>query len=58
MLSCAKISLLMFLQRVFSKVLRVSGRASLLSFDGVSCDSLKIGSSRTDLWPELQKGFD
>ena len=58
MLSCAKINLLIFLWRIFSKALQGSGRASLLRFDGISCDSLRIGSSRTDLWPELRKESD
>ena len=42
MLSCAKISLLMFLRRIFYKDLRGSGRAPLLRFVGISCGSLKI----------------
>ena len=58
MLSCAKISLLMFLRRIFSKALWGSGRAPLLRFDGISCGSLKIWSPRTDLWPELRKESD
>ena len=57
MLSCAKISLLMFLWRIFSKAIRGSGRISLLRFYGISSGSLKIGSSRRDLLPELQKNL-
>ena len=57
-LSCAKISLLMFLRRIFSNALWGSGRAPLLRFDGISFGSLKIWSPRTDLWPELRKESD
>ena len=42
MLSCAKTSLLMFLQNIFYKVLGVSGRNPLLRFDGISCVSQKL----------------
>ena len=47
MLSCAEISLLMFLRRLFSKTLQGLGRAPLLRFDGISFGSLKI-------WPPVQ----
>ena len=50
-----KISLLMFLRRIFSKALRASGRAPLLKFDGILFGSFKIWSPRTDLLPELRK---
>ena len=50
MLSCAKISLLMFLRRMFTKALRGSGGDPLLWFDGISRGSLKTGCSYTDLW--------
>ena len=53
MLSCAKMSLLMFLRRLRSKALRSLGRAPLLRFDTILRGSLKIRSSSTDLWPEL-----
>ena len=42
MLSCAEISLLMFLRRLFSKALQGLGRAPLLRFDRISFGSLKI----------------
>ena len=58
MLSCAKISLLMFLRCIFSKALRGSREALLLRFDGISRGSLKIWFSRTDLCPELRKESD
>ena len=58
MLSCTNISLLMFLCSIFSRALRDSGRAPLLIFDRISSDSLEIGSSRIDLWPELRKESD
>ena len=58
MLSYAKISLLMFLWHIFSKALRESGRTLQLRFDGILLVSLKIRSSRTDLWPELRKQSD
>ena len=41
-LSCAKISILMFLRGIFSKALWCSRRAPLLRFDGISFGSLKI----------------
>ena len=41
-LSCATISLLMFLQCIFSKALRGSGRALLLRFDAILFGSFKI----------------
>ena len=50
--------ILMFLWRVFSKALHGSGRTSVLRSDGISCCSLNIGSSCTDLWPELRKESD
>ena len=58
MLICGKISLLMFLRRMFTKALRGSGGDPLLRFDGISRGSLKIGCSYTDLWPELRKKSD
>ena len=58
MLSYAKISLLMFLWHIFSKALRESGRTLQLRFDGILLVSLKIRSSRTDLWLELRKQAD
>ena len=58
MLSCGKISLLMFLRHIFSKALRGSERAPLLRFDGISCGSLKFLSSCTDLWHVLRKESD
>ena len=43
-LSCAKISWLMFLRRIFSKALWGSARAPLLRFDGISFGSFKMWS--------------
>ena len=42
MLSCAKISLLMYLRGMFSKALQGSREALLLRFDEISCGCLKI----------------
>ena len=42
MFSCAKISLLMFSRRMFSKALWGSWRAPLLRYDGISFGSFKM----------------
>ena len=58
MLSCAKISLLIFLRRIFSKALWGSGRGPLLRFDGISCFFKNFNPPHKDLWPELRKESD
>ena len=57
-LSCANISLLMFLWCIFSKALRGSRSISLFRFDKILCILSKNEFSATGLWPESRKKSD